>query len=91
MGWLDATPPVAHVENQLACRDRSAAHLIGDAVGFAGLAVEPKDAITVDIEPVPPDKARTSKRCRAVSWRGVNGGVVGLIDGAGGSSRVGYA
>ena len=45
MGRLDATTPVAQMEDQLALRNRPAAHLVGDAVGFAGSSTLPEGAV----------------------------------------------
>ena len=91
MGGLDTTAPMAHVEDELAFRDGSPAHFVGDAVGFAGSAVQPERSVAVRVQPVPLDETWSIVGYRVICGRRVDGGIVRLVDGACGSFRVGYA
>ena len=90
MRRLDAAAPVAQVENDLAFRNVPSAHFIGDAVGFGGFAFQLQSPIAVRIQPMPPDEALATEGYRVICWRSVDGGIIGLVDGASASS-VGYA
>ena len=61
MGRLDAAAAVAQMEYDLACRDLPSAHFVGDAVGFAGFAVQLQRAISIGIQTMPPDEAGAIK------------------------------
>lgn len=90
MGGLDAATTVAQMKNILAFRDGPSGHLKGDAVGFAGFAVQPERSVAVSIQSVPPDKAWAIVGYRVICGRSVDGGVVGRRDGTCGSSGARY-
>ena len=91
MGGLDTAAPMAHVKDELVFRDGPSAHFVGDAVGFEGSAVQPDCSVAVRIQPVSPDETWAIEGYRVICGRCVDGGIVRLVDGTCGSSRVGYA